>query len=88
MKQHPRRAHGQRIPTPQIPRQENHCIIEVFFLTIVLISDPQFGQFVLTEESPLTFGGPLIAPATHTQIQFIKTKYSLYAGGYFSEMQP
>ena len=65
MKQHPRQAHGQAKPRGKImPRQANHCIIEVFFLTIVLIPDPQFGQVVLTEESPLTMGGPLIGPAT------------------------
>ena len=66
MKQHPRRVHGQTKPMPQMPRQDNHCIIEVFFLTIVLIADPQFGQVVLTEESPLTLGGPLIGAATYS----------------------
>ena len=49
-----------------MPRQANHCIIEVFFLTIVLIPDPQFGQVVLTEESPLTLRGGLIGAATQS----------------------
>ena len=65
MKQHPR-PHPHGVPKKQIPIQANHCIIEVFFLTIVLIPDPQFGQVVLTEESPLTLGGTLIGVAIHT----------------------
>ena len=65
MKQHPR-EHPHGAKKKQIPIQAKYCIIEVFFLTIVLIPDPQFGQVVLTEESPLTLGGPLIGPATQT----------------------
>ena len=64
MKQHPK-AHPHGAKKKQIPIQDNHCIIEVFFLTIVLIPDPQFGQVVLTEESPLTLGGALIGTATY-----------------------
>ena len=65
MKQHPR-EHPHGAKKKQIPIQAKYCIIEVFFLTIVLIPDPQFGQVVLTEESPLTLRGPVIGPATHT----------------------
>ena len=35
-------------------------------MTIVLIPDPQFGQVVLTEESPLTLGGALIGVAKYS----------------------
>ena len=91
MKQHPR-APPQGPKKKQIPRQDNHCIIEVFFLTIVLIPDPQFGQVVLTEESPLTLGGPLIGAAkyiqSYTQVQFIKTNgIQCFEKCYFCEMQ-
>ena len=68
MKQHPRQVGqiGQIKPKPQMPRQNNHCTIEVSFVTIVFITDPQFGQVVLTEESPLTLRGGLIGAATQS----------------------